>query len=79
LSTPSPSEHGHDGLPSRPGADPLVAALVAAAALELWPAPPDEASDDESAVSPADATRAWRLSGRWWTRPALRRDRPWVR
>ncbi|HVC14818.1 MAG TPA: hypothetical protein VND62_08170 [Acidimicrobiales bacterium] len=72
---------GH-GLRPRPAVDPVVAALVAEAALELWPRPPavDPAADAARAARADAAARAWRFSGRWWTRrAALRRDRPWVR
>lgn len=77
--------HARYGLRPRPAVDPVVAALVAEAALELWPrAPavdPDEVAARAARTARAErASRAWRFSGRWWARPpALRRDRPWVR
>ncbi|HTX63291.1 MAG TPA: hypothetical protein VMD28_06605 [Acidimicrobiales bacterium] len=70
------------GLRPRPSVDPVVAALLAEAALELWPRPPvmDPAAEAARGARAARAERAWRFSGRWWTRPvAVRRDRPWVR
>ncbi len=64
-----------DGLRPRPAPDPAVVALVAAAVDAAWPRPTPPRADD--AANPAH--RAWRFSGRWWSRPvAVRRDRPWV-
>ena len=70
------------GLRPRPDVDPVVAALVAEAALELWPGPPavDPVTEAARAARTEQAERTWRFSGRWWTsRPPLGRDRPWVR
>jgi hypothetical protein len=65
-----------DGLRPRPEPDPAAVALVAAAVDAVWPRPaPPPPVDD--AANPAH--RAWRFSGRWWSRPvAVRRDRPWI-
>lgn len=64
------------GLRPRPEPDPAVVALVAAAADAVWPRPAPPRVDD--AADPVH--RAWRFSGRWWSRPAVaRRDRPWTR
>jgi hypothetical protein len=57
---------------ARPEPDPVVLALVAAAADQLWtqPAVPTDETDP--------AHRVWRFSGRWWSKPTpLRRERPW--
>ncbi|MHB8220332.1 MAG: hypothetical protein ACYDHU_08425 [Acidimicrobiales bacterium] len=56
------------------GPDSLVVAMIAAAADQLWSGPPVPAPPGD-----ADPThRAWRFSGRWWSRPApVRRVRPW--
>jgi len=56
------------------GPDPMVVAMIAAAADQVWPRPPAPQPPDD-----ADVThRAWRFSGRWWSRPAaVRRVRPW--
>lgn len=57
--------------PSEP--DPEIVAIIAAAALLVWPQPtaPDE-------LDPVH--QPWRFSGRWWNKPTpLRRDRPWAR
>ncbi len=70
------------GLRPRPTIDPVLAALIAEAVLEVWPRPPavDPAAEAAAAARAERAERAWRFSGRWWTRPvAVRRDRPWVR
>jgi hypothetical protein len=69
------------GLRPRPTVDPVVAALVAQAVLELWPrAGVDTGEEAARAIRAEAAARAWRFSGRWWTRSApLRRGRPWVR
>lgn len=74
--------HAKYGLRPRPRIDPVVAALLAEAVLELWPRPTgtDPAEAAARAARMEHAARAWRFSGRWWTRSAaLRRDRPWVR
>lgn len=74
--------HAPYGLRPRPEVDPVVAALIAQAALELWPRSPavDPSEEVARAARAEKAARAWRFSGRWWTRPAaMRRDRPWVR
>ncbi|MDA8312229.1 MAG: hypothetical protein M0Z46_16805 [Actinomycetota bacterium] len=69
----------HLGLRPRPDIDPLVVALVAAAALELW-SPEPAGAEEGGATRRAQAERAWRFSGRpWMRRPPLGRDRPWVR
>ena len=57
----------------RPGPDPEVLAVIAAAVELSWPqpAPPDEQDP---------VHQSWRFSGRWWNKPTpLRRDRPWAR
>jgi hypothetical protein len=57
---------------ARPEPDPVVLALVASAADQVWSRPivlGDEADP---------AHRVWRFSGRWWSKPTpLRRERPW--
>lgn len=56
-----------DGTPSE---DEVAA--IAAAAEALWPKPTAPAVDEPA------PSRAWRMSGRWWSRPLpVRRDRPW--
>ncbi|MDA8309852.1 MAG: hypothetical protein M0Z46_04450 [Actinomycetota bacterium] len=68
------------GLRPRPEADPLVVALVASAVLALSPERARRDGLDERVERVERAARAWRFSGRWWTRPAvLRRERPWTR
>ncbi len=48
-----------------------VAAVVAAIEA-LWPRPV------AATTPPRPPSRAWKLSGRWWSRPLpVRRDRPW--
>jgi hypothetical protein len=71
------------GLRPRPAPEEEVAALIAAAALELWPRVP-EIDPAEAAARAAQAQRAaqaWRFSGRWWTRKGAPRweQRPWAR
>ncbi|WP_148288646.1 hypothetical protein [Ilumatobacter nonamiensis] len=48
------------------------AVAIMAATEALWPRPVMMVADDE-----APRTRAWRFSGRWWSKPVpFRRDRP---
>jgi hypothetical protein len=48
------------------------AVAIMAAAEALWPKPVAQTTPE---VAPS---RAWRFSGRWWSRPvAARRDRPY--
>jgi hypothetical protein len=70
------------GLRPRPAVDPVVAALLAEAVLDVWPRPPaaDAAAEAARIAREREAGLNWRLSGRWWTRPApVGRNRPWVR
>ncbi|MGH8989017.1 MAG: hypothetical protein ACRDXC_10570 [Acidimicrobiales bacterium] len=69
------------GLRPRPPVDAVVAALVAEAALEIWPrAPAASATEVALLAREGEAERSWRLSGRWWTRRAdPSRGRPWTR
>ena len=47
------------------------AVAIAAAVEALWPRP-------VVVVESTPPPRAWKFSGRWWSRPvAARRDRPW--
>jgi hypothetical protein len=63
---------GPEGIAVRPGVDPEVLAVLAAAVDAAWPRP-RLVVDDGPAHPPA-----WRFSGRWWSRPAsARRVRPW--
>ncbi|MHB1849046.1 MAG: hypothetical protein ACYCSX_00090 [Acidimicrobiales bacterium] len=78
------SPHGRRvGLRPRPAPEPGVAALVAAAALELWPRAPgvDPAEAAALAARAERAAYAWRFSGRWWTRPGAScwEQPPWAR
>ena len=62
------------GLRPRPMPDPVTVALVVSALEEVWRRPavghPGEGDDQ--------VERAWRYSGRWWSRPLpVRRVRPW--
>lgn len=50
--------------------DEEVAAILAAHEA-LWPKPVAFAAD----AAPAEVSR-WRFSGRWWSKPVVRRDRP---
>ncbi len=60
------------GIAERPGIDPEVLAVVAAAVDQAWPRP------RVVAPAPPSGPPAWRFSGRWWSRPATsRRERPW--
>jgi len=53
--------------------DPVVLAVVAAAADQVWPR--QVTISTEAPAGPP----AWRFSGRWWARPeTTRRDRPWA-
>jgi hypothetical protein len=48
-----------------------VAAIVAAVEA-LWPRPVIDTTP------PRPPAQAWKMSGRWWSRPLpVRRDRPW--
>jgi hypothetical protein len=68
----SPIEAG-PGIAVRPGMDPEVLAVLAAAVDQAWPRP--RVLLDEAEATPP----AWRFSGRWWTRQtAARRSRPWA-
>jgi hypothetical protein len=59
------------GVAARPGIDPDVLAVLAAAVDQAWPRPQMMAT--EATTKPP----AWRFSGRWWSRPATsRRERP---
>jgi hypothetical protein len=52
--------------------EPLIAAIITAAATEAWPRTVPLTEDADP------AHRVWRFSGRWWSKPTpLRRDRPW--
>ncbi len=75
MNGPSPAPgHQTAGLAPRPAIDPVVLALVAAAADQVWSRP--ALPRFEEAADPF----AWRFSGRWWNRPAAaRRERPWAR
>ncbi len=62
------------GLRPRPVPDLAIVALVVSATDQVWPRPvvahPGEGDDL--------AKRAWRFSGRWWSRPLpVRRVRSW--
>ncbi|MDA8314330.1 MAG: hypothetical protein M0010_04030 [Actinomycetota bacterium] len=58
------------GLRPRPSPDPAVVALIAAAALELWPRVPAVDPTEAAALGAREkrAGDAWRFSGRWWMR-----------
>jgi hypothetical protein len=72
--TPSPA--ATYGLRPRPDPDPAIVAVLAAAVDAVWPDAAQPPVGDDAA-NPAH--KAWRFSGRWWSRPvAARRDRPWV-
>jgi hypothetical protein len=59
------------GIAERPGVDPEVLAVLAAAVDQAWPRPL------RMAPPATDTTPAWRFSGRWWTKStSTRRDRP---
>ncbi len=71
-SASGPSASGLD-IARRPGIDPEVLAVLAAAVDQAWPRPRVEVAEER------DTLPAWRFSGRWWSRPAtVRRDRPWA-
>ena len=54
-------------------ADPAVMAALVAAVDAVWPRPKRSAPPGPD----LDRVRAWRFSGRWWSRPATsRRVRP---
>jgi hypothetical protein len=62
------------GIAVRPGVDPEVLGVIAAAVDQAWPRP------RVALAGEADRPPAWRFSGRWWSRPAAtRRERPWAR
>ncbi|MDA8074550.1 MAG: hypothetical protein M0Z40_04840, partial [Actinomycetota bacterium] len=67
----------------RPAPEPGVVALIAEAALELWPTVPavDPAEAAARAARAERAGDAWRFSGRWWMQPGAPRweQRPWAR
>ncbi|MGA3148147.1 MAG: hypothetical protein ABSF33_11810 [Acidimicrobiales bacterium] len=61
------------GIAVRPEVDPVVLAVLAAAADQAWPRRRLVASAEP------DKPPAWRFSGRWWSRPpTARRQRPWA-
>jgi len=74
---PSRDAPGEDttGLRARPGAPFEVVAVLAAAVDQLYVRAQVSAGPDVA----AEAHRAWRFSGRWWSPPLpTRRPRPWV-
>ncbi len=71
--TPTGTEGAGAGIAPRPGIDPEVLAVLAAAVDQAWPRPV------VALPGPTDRPSPWRFSGRWWSRPATtRRDRPWA-
>ena len=67
-----------DGTRSQPAAGPAapgpeIMAVLAAAVEMAWPRP----GTASGAMTEVGDDRAWRFSGRWWSKPAVaRRDRP---
>ncbi len=82
MSEPAGPPDTRFGLRPRPVVDPVIAALIAEAALELWPRPQAVDPDAEAVYVGLDeqAERTWRFSGRRWaSRGAPHTGRPWSR